>query len=136
MKSRSKSSAKSPSSKKTKTKALKVNEVFASCSPDFFKFKNTKDLKVSHEIYAQDRATRAINIGLGIRHPGYNIYVAGIEGTGKTSVIRRFLEKWSQEAPPPDDWVYLYNFQNPEAPCAVSLPQGDGRRFKKSMEML
>ena len=51
-----------------------------------------------------------INMGLGIRKPGYNIYVAGIQGTGKTSVIRTFLEKWSADAPAPRDWVYVYDF--------------------------
>ena len=136
MKSPTKTPIKSFKSKKSKVKALKVADVFSACSPQNFKFKNTNELKASHEIYAQTRATRAINMGLGIRHPGYNIYVAGIEGTGKTSVIKKFLEKWSQQAPIPDDWVYLYNFQNPETPRAVPLPAGDGRRFKKSMEKL
>ncbi|SMF14384.1 Lon protease family protein [Pseudobacteriovorax antillogorgiicola] len=122
--------------KSHKPKALTVKDVFCTCSPSQFTFRNTKELKASHEIYSQDRATRAIHMGLGIQHPGYNIYVAGIEGTGKTSVIKKFLEEWSQNAPTPCDWLYLYNFQNSESPRAVAVPSGDGRRFKKSMEKL
>jgi len=75
-------------------------------------------------------------MGLGIRKPGYNIYVAGIQGTGKTSVIRSFLEKWSADSAKPADWIYVYDFGDSEAPKAIRLPAGEGRRFKKSMENL
>ena len=117
-------------------KPLTVSEVFAPCPTTHFKFKTTKELKSSHDIIAQDRAIRAINMGLGIRRPGYNIYVAGIQGTGKTSVIRQFLEKWSSNSPPPNDWIYIYNFSASEQPKAVEMPRGDAKVFKKRMEAL
>lgn len=113
---------------------LSKDQVYHPCPVTVFKFKTTKELKSSHDIIAQERAIRAINMGLGIRRPGYNIYVAGIEGTGKTSVIRQFLEKWSADASPPPDWVYLYNFQSPENPRAIEMPRGEGKVFKKKME--
>lgn len=127
-------SLKSPS--KRLPKPLKTREVFHACKASQFQFRNTKELPVSHDIIAQDRAIRAINVGLGIRRPGYNIYVAGIEGTGKTSVIQTFLQKWSKNAPPPNDWIYLYNFADTECPQAVEMPRGEGRKFKKKMEHL
>lgn len=116
--------------------ALSAEQVYASCPTDKFKFKTTDELESSNDIIAQDRAIRAINMGLSIKRPGYNIYVAGIEGTGKTSVIRQFLEKWSADSPPPYDWVYLYNFQDIEVPRAIKLPRGEGRKLKKNMEHL
>jgi lon-related putative ATP-dependent protease len=116
--------------------ALSAEQVYASCPTDKFKFKTTDELESSNDIIAQDRAIRAINMGLSIKRPGYNIYVAGIEGTGKTSVIRQFLEKWSADSPPPYDWVYLYNFQDIEVPRAIKLPRGEGRKLKKNMEQL
>jgi lon-related putative ATP-dependent protease len=116
--------------------ALSAEQVYASCPTDKFKFKTTDELDSSNDIIAQDRAIRAINMGLSIKRPGYNIYVAGIEGTGKTSVIRQFLEKWSADSPPPYDWVYLYNFQDIEVPRAIKLPRGEGRKLKKNMEHL
>lgn len=73
-------------------------------------------------------------MGLGIRKPGYNIYVAGMGGTGKTSVIRSFLEKWSKNSPTPDDWIYVHDFNSPESPRAIKLPVGEGRNFAKRME--
>ncbi|HYX31838.1 MAG TPA: ATP-binding protein [Oligoflexus sp.] len=116
--------------------ALSYEQVYASCPTDFFKFKTTAELENSNDIIAQDRAIRAINMGLSIKRPGYNIYVAGIEGTGKTSVIRQFLEKWSADSPAPYDWVYLYNFSDIEVPRAIKLPRGEGRKLKKNMEHL
>ncbi|HET9240660.1 MAG TPA: ATP-binding protein [Oligoflexus sp.] len=116
--------------------ALSAEQVYASCPTDRFNFKTTDELESSNDIIAQDRAIRAINMGLSIKRPGYNIYVAGIEGTGKTSVIRQFLEKWSADSPPPYDWVYLYNFQDIEVPRAIKLPRGEGRKLKKNMEQL
>ncbi len=113
---------------------LKPSQVYAHCMTSQFDFETTKDLPSSHDIIAQDRAIQAINMGLSIQRPGFNIYVAGIEGTGKTSVIRQFLQTWSANSEAPPDWVYLYNFSEPENPRCLSLPRGEGKKFKKSME--
>ncbi len=116
--------------------ALLPADVYKVCETDIFKFNNTSKIGESHEFISQDRAVRAINMGLGIRKPGYNIYVAGAQGTGKTSVIRTFLERWSKDAAVPSDWVYVYNFQHSEVPKAVEMPAGEGKKFKKEMEAL
>jgi lon-related putative ATP-dependent protease len=116
--------------------ALKVTDTYRRCATSSFKFKDTNAFGKSHDIISQDRAVGAINMGLGIRKPGYNIYVAGIQGTGKTSVIRTFLEKWSADSATPNDWIYVHDFADQEAPHAIDLPAGDGRKFKKQMETL
>ncbi|MBC7662100.1 MAG: AAA family ATPase [Chitinophagaceae bacterium] len=117
-------------------KPLKLSQVFANCTTSQFDFETTKDLPSSHEIISQDRAIQAINMGLSIQRPGYNIYVAGIEGTGKTSVIRQFLQTWSANSEAPPDWIYLYNFSEPENPRCLKVLRGEGKKFKKSMEHL
>ena len=116
--------------------ALSVEDVFRACPNNAFRFESTKHIRKSYEIISQDRAVRAIEMGLGIRKPGYNIYVAGVQGTGKTSVIRSFLEKWSGDASTPPDWVYVYDFQQTEQPRAVEMAPGEGRKLRKSMESL
>ena len=131
----SKASTRSKSKNKT-IPALKVSEVYRGCPSSQFKFRSTKDIPISHDVIAQGRAIKAINAGLGIRRPGYNIYVAGIEGTGKTSVIQTFLQKWSRNAEAPNDWIYLYNFVDNERPIAVELPRGLGKKLKKAMDQL
>ena len=142
----SKSAAASRDTQKKKTLArqssrslpspLTAEATYRQCSADMFNFQDTSSFTTSHDIISQDRAVRAINMGLGIRKPGYNIYVAGIQGTGKTSVIRTFLEKWSAHSPSPNDWVYVFDFNDPEAPKAIALEAGGGRRLKKAMEAL
>jgi lon-related putative ATP-dependent protease len=131
-------SAKRSTSSKTQTPALPkplgVREVYAPCDPTAFKFKSTKDMKSSHEIISQERAVRAINMGLGIRKPGYNIYMAGIQGTGKATIMKKFLEKWSSGAKAPNDWIYVNDFLSPETPKAIEMPQGEGRKIRKKME--
>lgn len=117
-------------------KAIDADAAFRHCRPSAFKFKDTSHFDMSHDIISQDRAVRAINMGLGIRKPGYNIYVAGIQGTGKTSVIRSFLEKWSANSEKPVDWIYVHDFNDQETPKAVALDAGGGRKLKKVMETL
>ena len=117
-------------------KPLSNSEVFSSCKNTNFKFRTTKEVKTGFDIYSQDRALRAIEMGLGIRRPGYNIYVAGVEGTGKTSVMKQFLETWSKNQGAPDDWLYLFNFQDHSSPTSVRIKRGEGKKFKKKMENL
>ena len=125
------------SPRKILAKPLKADEAYAKCKPqELKKFKNTSELKPSHNIISQQRAVHAINMGLGIRKPGYNIYVAGILGTGRTSVMRNFLSKWANKASRPSDWVYTYDFETQEAPKAIQLPAGEGRNYKKTIDKL
>ncbi len=127
---------KRPTGKKLLPVALSTDQVYVTCSEASFKFNSTKTVESNHEFIAQNRAVRAIHMGLGIRKPGYNIYVAGIQGTGKTSVIKTFLEKWSADAARPKDWIYVFDFAQTEQPRAITMGPGEGRRLKKAMEHL
>lgn len=87
-----------------------------------------------YDIISQERAVRAITVGLGVHKPGYNIYVAGVQGTGKTSVIRSFLQKTADKLSAPGDWIYVYNFKAASSPRAIALGTGQAKKFKKDME--
>ena len=129
-------------SKKTRThrvkhrlpKCLSSKQVFHACAPSQFSFKTTRNVQSTQDIISQERAVRAIRVGLGIRKPGYNIYVAGIQGTGKTSVIRTFLEEWSEHSEPPKDWIYVYNFKDSNRPLAIELEAGVAVDLRKEMD--
>ncbi len=134
---RTSSSQAEKNSNSVKIKALSAAQVYAECfAKELKKFKTTTELKTTNEIISQQRAVHAINMGLGIRKPGYNIYVAGILGTGRTSVMRTFLEKWAGKAQKPSDWIYVYDFEMQESPKAIQLPTGEGRKFKKTIDQL
>ena len=87
-------------------------------------------------IIGQERAVRALRFGLAIRELGFNVYVAGPPGTGRTTAVRRFLEEEASDEPLPPDLCYVYNFRDPYRPNAISLPAGRARAFQASMETL
>ncbi|MBI2603288.1 MAG: AAA family ATPase [Deltaproteobacteria bacterium] len=90
-------------------------------------------MKTTEEIISQKRAIRAIDVGLGISRPGYNIYISGYQGSGRSGVIRTLLEKFGKNLPPPSDWVYVYDFQKKDTPKAIRLIAGEGCKFEKLM---
>jgi predicted ATP-dependent protease len=112
------------------------------CDPNLFKFTCTKDLSPLQEFIGQDRAIKALEFGLSMKNNGYNIYVAGLTGTGKTSMVKTYIKKIIAEKEARgetfalEDWCYLHNFQDPDRPQIVSLPQGKGKTFSDQVAEL
>ena len=79
----------------------------------------------------QERALHALELGLGIRERGFNIFVVGASGTGRTSTVRELLEEKAKTEPAPSDVILLYNFADRDRPHAVMLPAGQGPGVKK-----
>ncbi|MGR6836087.1 Lon protease family protein [Syntrophomonas erecta] len=112
---------------------VKTRDLCKNCNPAVFKFCTTAEIKPLKGIIGQDRAVRSLAFGLDIDNPGYNIYLAGAFGTGKTTLARELLQEKASQEPVPPDWCYVYNFDNPDCPAALSLPAGMGRQFKKHL---
>ncbi len=116
--------------------AVPVEKLRWQCDAGLFQFECTKDLPVLDEFVGQDRAIRAIEFGLNMHSAGYNIFVAGLTGTGKTSIVKDYIERLikkravDQTTPALEDWCYLHNFKEPDRPQIVNLPQGMGRKFR------
>lgn len=87
-------------------------------------------------IIGQERAVKALQFGLDIKMRGFNVYVSGLPGTGKTTAVRAFLEQLGAERPVPPDWCYVYNFRDPNCPQAIQLPAGDGDVLAREMRAL
>ena len=105
------------------------------CNPNLFKFETTKELvDTSDLIYGQERGMKALEFGTDIDIKGYNLYLEGPSGVGKTMYTKKFLEKKAEKEKVPNDWVYIYNFENPNEPVAVSFPAGQGKVFQDTME--
>ncbi|GAB4336265.1 MAG: ATP-binding protein [Candidatus Abyssubacteria bacterium] len=106
------------------------------CDPGMFKFKTTADLKEKAEIIGQEKALKAMETGLSIQSPGFNVYVAGLGGTGKMTTVRFILEKLKVANSEQKDKCYVHNFKMPDMPRIIELPAGKGKEFKKDMEEL
>jgi lon-related putative ATP-dependent protease len=104
------------------------------CDPTFISCKTTKELAPLEEIVGQERAVRALKFGLGIKEKGFNIYVAGYPGTGRTTAVKNFLEELARTKPVPNDWCYVNNFSNPYIPKKIKLSAGKGKEFQKDMK--
>jgi ATP-dependent Lon protease len=124
-----------PSYKKATThKPLPLRELRWQCDPKSLGVRTTEDVAASREIIGQDRALRALRVGLEINHFGYNIFVTGLAGTGRTTTIKRLLQDFEKNRVELRDHCYVYNFKMPDMPIAVSLPAGQGKALRDDME--
>ena len=76
----------------------------------------------------------ALQFGVGVDTPGYNIFVSGVSGSGRTSLVRSYLEQVAGGRPTPDDWVHVYNFDHADRPNIFRLRAGGGRELAADME--
>ncbi len=113
---------------------LEPDDLKVKYNMDDFDFKSTKDLKPLKGIIGQERAAEALNFGLKMKAKGYNIFVAGISGTGRSSYTHSMVSKIAQTKENNKDYVYVYNFKTPDEPKAISFPSGEAKYFQKDME--
>jgi len=110
-----------------------------SFDPSRLPFQCTEELKPLESFIGQERALRSLQFGLEIEKPGYNLFVTGLTGTGKTSAIqehlRRLVEE-REEALALNDWCYCYNFKEPDRPQILRLPAKRGLAFRTRVEGL
>lgn len=99
------------------------------CNESVLVFNTTEDLEPLNEIIGQDRALESLDFGLNVKKRGYNIFVTGSSGTGRSSYVKFITGEMSKNQPASDDWVYVYNFKNPHSPIALCLPKGQGKKF-------
>lgn len=113
---------------------LTPEQLYRKCDASKFEFTTTADLEERLSALGQDRAISAVELGINIKSRGYNLFCLGPEGTGKTSLVKRILEKEGKERPTPDDWAYVYNFDEPHKPTALNFPAGEATGFAKEMD--
>ena len=101
--------------------------------PSQFPFKSTAELPPLEAIIGQERAVRAIDFGIDMPNQGYNIYAVGPAGSGRTTTVRRFLSGRAAQRPVPAEWCYVYNFEDPRRPKAISLPAGRATKLRSQM---
>ena len=106
------------------------------CDPADLGFATTESVEPLTSVVGQDRALRALSLGLGMTRDGFNVYASGWPGTGRTSAVSAYLRGLAKTRPVPPDWCYVNNFRDSYTPRALCLPPGQGRALKEAMERL
>lgn len=101
-------------------------QLYRACDPNILGFNTTDELPDLQHVIGQPRAMRALQMGSEIPGAGYNIFVLGSPGSGRTTISREYLRRKALSEPAPDDWCFVYNFENPHQPKALRLKAGKG----------
>ena len=112
---------------------LKAADLRCVCDHRVFKFKNTSQINPLDEVIGQERAVQALEFGLNMNHSGYNIFVTGLEGTGKSTIVKDYVTKHAQALPKPNDWCLVNNFKDEFRPRAIEVPSGKAGLLSKKM---
>jgi ATP-dependent Lon protease len=122
--------------KAVKHSSLPPSELRWTCDPEIFDFETTHSLEPIEGIIGQERALKALRLGVDLYSPGYNIFVTGLSGTGKATTIQKILERINPNCPVPMDYAYVNNFVCPEMPRLLVFPAGVGQLFSNAMDSM
>lgn len=118
--------------------ATKLNpeSLYQHCNTEQFGFKSTADLESLPTIIGQSRALDSVDFGVNITGDGYNLFVMGAAGSGKYTLVKRFLDEHVKHRDKADDWGYVHNFTDAQKPWVVSLPAGQGKQLHHDIEQV
>jgi predicted ATP-dependent protease len=106
------------------------------CDPDALPFETTEQVEPLQGPIGQPRAVESLSFGLDIEVPGFNVFISGRPGTGRTSILKTHLGRLATSRPTPGDWCYVHNFKDASRPVAISLAPGQACGFAEDMKRL
>ena len=115
---------------------LDLDQLYRTCNPELLPFKTTETLEDFNGIYGQERAVEAMEFGIGMHRPGYNLFVMGHNQSGRFSFVMETLKREAKKAKKPLDWCYLNNLTDPRHPQAFYFAPGKGSVFKTDIQHL
>jgi len=121
---------------KTRFDELSPDRLRWTCCPEDIPFASSDEAPACADIIGQERALKAIQTGLDIKSIGYNIFITGMVGTGRTTTIKQLLDQLKKSERTPDDILYVNNFKNSDEPVLITLPAGQGKLFGAAMDRL
>ncbi len=113
---------------------LKPEDLKWNCDPSVFDFETTTDVKPMEGIVGQERALKALRVGVDLKSPGYNIFITGLSGTGKFSTIKMMLESIASDCENLRDYAYVNNFGDEDHPMLLQFTAGQAIKFKRDLE--
>ncbi len=104
------------------------------CPESEFTFETTDDIEPLAGVIGQETAVEALEFGLETNAPGQNIFVRGLSGTGKITLLKRLLNEIKPVCDQANDLCYIHNFDHPDRPRVLTLPPGTGKRFRRAID--
>ncbi len=104
------------------------------CDPARIPFETTANIEPTATDMGQERALRALRMGVELTASGYNLFVCGLSGTSRGGMIVRMIEDLHPQTEPAPDRCYVNNFKNADRPRLLTLPRGLANAFKKEVE--
>ena len=114
--------------------ALSPDALRRACDPNAFEFETTTSLPDLREVLGQPRAVAALEFGVGMASHGFNVFALGLPGSGKTTLVREYLERRASDQPIPPDLCYINNFKDARCPIALSFPAGHAHELKRDVD--
>ncbi len=112
---------------------VSIKELSKKYPSSLFNFKNTSELKPLDSIIGQERAVEAIDFGLNMKGMEYNIFVTGLEGTGKSTIVKKLLTEHAKKRKTSTDLCLVNNFDDAYCPVVIEMPAGSAVYFSQSM---
>jgi len=119
--------------KAPKLKELATEDLKWTCDPKIFEFESTTSIKPIEGIIGQERALKALRLGVDLKSQGYNIFVTGLSGTGKFTAIQQMLESITPDCSHLNDYAYVNNFKDVDRPVLLRFTAGQANKFKKDL---
>ena len=116
--------------------ALAPNALAAKIEKGSLPFKTLSELEPLSGILGQERAVEAIQFGVAMHRPGYNIFVMGGAGTGRSSYVTSYLKSEAKRKQTPSEWVYVNNFKDTRSPKAIEFQPGQAKVFEQDIRTL
>ncbi|NNE06782.1 MAG: AAA family ATPase [Xanthomonadales bacterium] len=96
-------------------------------------FGSTEEIDPTQGIVGQPIATEAMRFGVECDAPGQNIYVRGVTGTGRMTLVTSLLDELRPKAKRQLDRCYVHHFAQPDRPRLITLPPGEGPQLRRRM---
>jgi predicted ATP-dependent protease len=122
------------STQKPKHEALPPEKLRWRCDPARIPFETTAEIEPLTGAIGQERAVRALQMGVELTASGYNVFVCGLSGMSRGGMLVRMIEEMHPQSEPAPDRCYVNNFKNSDRPRLLTLPRGQANAFKKETE--
>jgi len=100
-----------------------------------FKFPSGTSNYPEEEIFLQqERLEKAFDLALQLDKEGYNVYICGPNGIGRSRYTLKRLQEIAPTKEKPSDICYVNNFKDPYKPKAIILPAGYGKKLADHVE--